>query len=1066
MTGNDEKTLLFKSTWRRKYGRIPEDNYRLSVRWSCAILFLGLTASRISVAMGHCDLAELTCRDGRCVPLDAYCNGRDDCGDGSDEPALCTPCNRTYNGREGRTYELDLPRPTEARLPFLCHLTFTASGPGHGELVQLLWDAFSIGRLETVNGDSNEPFYSSCPEGSLQLAELGKPFTGGSWCGPGEGRASYYSETSTVTASIRLFHAPSAVPFEFRLRYRFISRNEAVARLGEPGLTIERGSPVPGTYCSRNFYECHKKQCRVQSPNYPGEYPRNASCLITLRQKFVPTCKHAMISIKAASGANTINNGASILHQGLASSSLSSFNNTNHNNNSNNKSSSSYIDFHHNNNHSLAHNNTSKLSVWQDCPPEKDRLVFRDGSRLEDAILLVYCGGPLPRITARGPAMLIEFRSSPLAIPLGSSPLRVELQVPVVYVDSDGLDYARGEQGCHFFINDTTKRSGILRAPQHTLPPGSVCTWNIKGSVGDRIWFYFSSFTQRDLTGGSDNNASTFRQSENNVHNKNNKPQCAIKMTLWDGPPTTGVSIVSLCDDTPRLCAHAALRNSTRSTRPCTKQESYITITPTLTLRMEALYGTALRTVNFQARYEFISTLQGGEVWGEGPCSRVWRKVKSGEVTSPKDVRLYGRGGQSKLECFYRIEAGVGERIRLTIHNVSLGDATNCLSELDIHSSRPKCLPDIDTRDAKLTLYEAPWRDVKLPRACLCDNTSHLPLTYISVGKALELTFLVDEQAPYEDFETLFFYASFELIRVPECPRKHRLRGEGGELRFVSPPLSRPDIYCEGMPWLVEARETRSLFVLTWGWFLPLEPSTISSSVSAASSGAAGSSHHQQSPQESPEPFVKCPTSNRLLLYSGWPMKLLKVVCPVEPGARDRTVHIFSEEWLLAAGNSDEHWLSPARPASLLVEFVAREPGQAAASWLEISKSRSALHRQLRLPGRTTDNDTSTADCLHTCPELGACIASSLWCDGHIHCPSGHDEANCGSGARLLGLLPPGMWLVVAVISGIVTAFACLLTILVCKSKSRAKKLCYDDEVKRSGSVPRRAPTEESLLGS
>lgn len=136
------------------------------------------------------------------------------------------------------------------------------------------------------------------------------------------------------------------------------------------------------------------------------------------------------------------------------------------------------------------------------------------------------------------------------------------------------------------------------------------------------------------------------------------------------------------------------------------------------------------------------------------------------------------------MECSYRIEAGVGERIRLTIHNVSLGDATNCLSELDIHSSRPKCLPDIDTRDAKLTLYEAPWRDVKLPRACLCDNTSHLPLTYISVGKALELTFLVDEQAPYEDFETLFFYASFELIRVPECPRKQRLRGEGETLLY------------------------------------------------------------------------------------------------------------------------------------------------------------------------------------------------------------------------------------------------------------------------------------------
>lgn len=552
----------------------------------------------------NCELAELTCRDGRCIPLDSYCNGKNDCGDGSDEPEHCTPCNRTYHGREGRTYKLDLPRPSEGRLPFLCHLTFTAGGNGHGEFVQLLWDAFSVGRLDLT---ANEQFYTSCPEGSLQLAELGRPFTGGSWCGSGDGRASYYSETSTVTASIRLFHAPSNVPFEFNLRYRFVSRNEAVARLGPPDLPIERGSPVPGTYCSRNFYECHKKQCRVQSPNYPGEYPRNASCLVTVRQKFVPTCKHAMISVKAGAGAvignSQVLRGMSYFNLAAGPTTSGSSSTSSSSNSSSSLSShSSMISM-----DSIPMRNNSRLSVWQDCPDEKDRLVFRDGPRLEDSILLVYCGGPLPRITARGPAMLIEFRSSPLAIPLGSSPLRLELEIPVVYVDSDGLDYARGPQGCHFFINETSKRTGILRSPQHTLPLGSVCTWNIRGSAGDRVWFYFSSYSQRDFLNeihpkrsNATYNGNLQMKNWRTTSTESSTSSCFVKMTLWDGPSTTGLPIATLCDDTPKLCAHAALRNATRATRPCSEDESYLTFSSTMTLRMEVPMGTALRTINFQ----------------------------------------------------------------------------------------------------------------------------------------------------------------------------------------------------------------------------------------------------------------------------------------------------------------------------------------------------------------------------------------------------------------------------------------------------------------------------------
>ncbi|XP_017770463.1 PREDICTED: uncharacterized protein LOC108558152 [Nicrophorus vespilloides] len=913
-----------------------------------------------------CRISEFPCRNGRCVRLNAYCDGLDDCGDLSDEPPYCTVCNRTYYGDVSKTYDLKVLKQPDNRLPFLCHLTFTANGQSHGDIVQLMFDEFKVGRYEASALDG-------CPDGYMQLSELGRPFTGGSWCGSSSGPAAYYSETSTVTVSIKLFQNPQQ-PFQFRLRYRFVSRREAVVRFGSPSAPLERGQVAPGTYCTRQFEECYRKPCRLQSPNYPGMYPRNVSCYWSLRQKIVPTCKHAMIAVRQEA-AHKMHMKRSISVAGL--------------------------------------NKTARaLRAWRDCTGERDHLIFYDGGSTNDPVLAKYCGGDwLPRVVSRGPEMLVAFHSSPFSIPLHSppshSPLRgFELDVDVIFADSDSLDYSRDSLRCDFDVNATNQdgdeiwsgrgRRGSLISPRHSLPPNTTCTYKFRGHLGDLVWISFVSYSQRALLVGE--NAQAL------IGNSSTGGTCATRLRIWDG----ALLLEDKCDDSPKLCDHSALSNSTRITRPCTTSESYLSTGRALIIQHHTEDGTALHPASFKLKYEFIDTRLGGEPWPgkeqPGPCHRIFKNMRHGEINGPRNTFLFGRGGAKDLHCVYRIEAGVDERVRLVLNNASFGISPSCESVSDAHTGRPSCEYLPGGRVAELSVWELPWRDIRVPKACLCDNSSlsNRPMSLLSSSRTLELHFTTKDMNISEDFTLLHFHATFEIVSMPECPRKQRVRGYGGDVQFASPPIDRSELLCSGMPWLVESRFNRSLFLLSWGAFLPLRPR--------------------------PEEPSRCPTTNRILVYSGKPPKLVRAICPTTPGDRHLAVHVFSEEWW---GEDSIHYVQ--KPPNFLVEWISHEQGVAAFSWLEISRSRSSLLQQLQVPINASANDTEF-ECMHKCPELDACISPELWCDGKDHCPSGWDEseAQCGATSRLLTSLP-------AAALAVAGAVAASLVLLICLSLHRLR---------------------------
>lgn len=75
----------------------------------------------------------------------------------------------------------------------------------------------------------------------------------------------------------------------------------------------------------------------------------------------------------------------------------------------------------------------------------------------------------------------------------------------------------------------------------------------------------------------------------------------------------------------------------------------------------------------------------------------------------------------------------------------------------------------------------------------------------------------------------------------------------------------------------------------------------------------------------------------------------------------------------------------------MIIEPVLREPGSVSFSWMEIQRTKASLVQQIDQQTNFTANDTlqefglypKDGDCEHKCPELNACIASNLWCDGN-----------------------------------------------------------------------------------
>lgn len=100
--------------------------------------------------------------------------------------------------------------------------------------------------------------------------------------------------------------------------------------------------------------------------------------------------------------------------------------------------------------------------------------------------------------------------------------------------------------------------------------------------------------------------------------------------------------------------------------------ESYVSTGSDMTIIHTLKYETVLYPVHFSLHYEFIDFSQEGVQMNKNSCDRRFTETK-GRFYSPKITFLFGRGGQSELNCHYQFETLEPQKLKLTFNKAGFG---------------------------------------------------------------------------------------------------------------------------------------------------------------------------------------------------------------------------------------------------------------------------------------------------------------------------------------------------------------------------------------------------------
>ncbi|XP_017493753.1 PREDICTED: uncharacterized protein LOC108381871 [Rhagoletis zephyria] len=332
--------------------------------------------------------------------------------------------------------------------PLTCWYRFrTLKGAPRDFVLRLRFKKFKVGTLLNA---------THCEGGHLQIVDgnaktdVSNRREPGMFCGEAEQPQTFISETNYVKV---LFHTDN---FTDQTYFTFDSRaeqqTEVYLRYGQhPELyPNRRGEVVQGSYCEREYRDCRLQTCYVQSPAYPGLYPRALNCRYKLHTR-QPYIKLYLQNEQFAVDGQRCENVMTCPIRPIG-------------------------------------------SGKEHCP--YDWLAVYDGRDEHSPLIGKFCGmGKFPfSIIGTSQFMYVEFVTSP-AGPLLNTGFHFNVGNWPGHVETAGIKHGI----CDWLLSsdslkDSSASEGIFLSIAHWYPPNTSCSYHIKGRTGEIVRLYFPSF--------------------------------------------------------------------------------------------------------------------------------------------------------------------------------------------------------------------------------------------------------------------------------------------------------------------------------------------------------------------------------------------------------------------------------------------------------------------------------------------------------------------------------------------------------------------------------------------